>query len=106
MLAVRSLTATLAHEECGEAGLGSAVAAFGGLLRDGEFMALALTVGFSSGAFLSYVAGSPFALEDVYHASPQLFGVLFGCTGATVIASAPLNAHLLESWPVARLSAV
>ena len=46
---------------------------------------------------IGYVAGSSFVLQDVYGASPQLYGVLFGLNAVFLVAGAQVNAHLLAT---------
>jgi DHA1 family bicyclomycin/chloramphenicol resistance-like MFS transporter len=42
-------------------------------------------------------------LEDVYGASPQLFGVIFGVNALVLVIGAQINAHLLGRLSVRRL---
>ena len=44
---------------------------------------------FFAGALFSYIAGSPFALENVFGVSPQLFGVIFGVNALGLVALEP-----------------
>jgi DHA1 family bicyclomycin/chloramphenicol resistance-like MFS transporter len=103
VLALRSLPETLAKEARRTGGLRDTFGTFGQLLRDREFLALACLVGFSGAAFLGYVAGSSFALQDVYGASPQLYGLLFGINGAVFVTAAQVNARLVTTRPLERL---
>lgn len=103
VLAVRSLPETLAPERRRTGGLKDTFGTFGQLLRDREFLALALLVGFGGAAFLAYIAGSSFALQDVYGASPQLYGLLFAINGAVFVTAAQLNARLVTTRPLERL---
>jgi DHA1 family bicyclomycin/chloramphenicol resistance-like MFS transporter len=103
VLAVRSLPETLAAENRRTGGLRDTFSTFGVLLHDREFLALALLVGFGGAAFLAYIAGSSFALQDVYGASPQLFGLLFAINGAVFVTAAQVNARLVTTRPLERL---
>jgi DHA1 family bicyclomycin/chloramphenicol resistance-like MFS transporter len=56
-----------------------------------------LIVGLGGGAMIGYVAGSSFVLQEVYGASPQLYGLLFGLNAVFLVAGAQVNAHLLAT---------
>jgi MFS transporter, DHA1 family, multidrug resistance protein len=99
----RLLPETLPPEKRRVAGFREALRSYATLLGDREFVALVLIVGFGGGAFLTYIAGSSFALEDVYHASPQLFGFLFAMNGAFLVCVAQVNARLLYTRPVEQM---
>jgi DHA1 family bicyclomycin/chloramphenicol resistance-like MFS transporter len=103
LLALRALPETLAREQRRTGGLSETFGTFGQLLRDREFLALALLVGFGGAAFLAYIAGSSFALQDVYGASPQLFALLFAINGAVFVTAAQVNARLVTTRSLERL---
>jgi DHA1 family bicyclomycin/chloramphenicol resistance-like MFS transporter len=103
VLAVRWLPETLASEQRRTGGLKKTFGTFGQLLGDGEFLTLAFLVGFGGAAFLGYIAGSSFALQDVYGASPQLYGLLFAINGAVFVTAAQVNARLVTTRPLERL---
>jgi DHA1 family bicyclomycin/chloramphenicol resistance-like MFS transporter len=103
LVALRSLPETLVREQRRTGGLSGTFGTFGQLLRDREFLALAFLVGFGGAAFLAYIAGSSFALQDVYGASPQLFALLFAINGAVFVTAAQVNARLVTTAPLERL---
>ncbi len=76
---------------------------FGLLLADRRFVGFVLIVGFGSAAAIGYLAGSSFVLEDIYGASPQFYGVLFGINACFLVVGAQINAHLLRSRSPHRL---
>lgn len=83
--------------------LHEAVGSIGLLLGDRTFIGYALIVGFGGGAVNAYVAGSSFVLENVYGASPQLYGLLFAANAVCMVAGAQMNAHLVGRLPTTRL---
>ncbi len=55
---------------------------FGPLLRDRGFVGCALAAGFAYGAMFSYIAGSPFVLQDHFDLSEQAFSLAFALNAA------------------------
>jgi MFS transporter, DHA1 family, multidrug resistance protein len=76
-------------------GIRATGAAFGRLLGDRVFLGYALAVGLTSGAILAYVSGSTFVLQDIYGASPQVFGLAFGTNAVGLVAASQLNGRLV-----------
>jgi DHA1 family bicyclomycin/chloramphenicol resistance-like MFS transporter len=63
--------------------------------------ALAASLGF--GAILAYVAGASFAIENVYHASAQEFGLLFALNACGLITASQVNARVVRRIGAQRL---
>jgi DHA1 family bicyclomycin/chloramphenicol resistance-like MFS transporter len=97
VISARLLPETLPHERRRAAGLGITLRTFAQLLADRRFVGFVLIVGLGGGAMIGYVAGSSFVLQDVYGASPQLYGVLFGMNAVFLVVGAQVNAHLLAT---------
>ena len=96
-IGARLLPETLPRERRRAAGLGITLRTFAQLLADRRFVGFVLIVGLGGGAMIGYVAGSSFVLQEVYGASPQLYGVLFGLNAVFLVAGAQVNAHLLAT---------
>jgi MFS transporter, DHA1 family, multidrug resistance protein len=96
-IGARLLPETLPRERRRAAGLGITLRTFAQLLADLRFVGFVLIVGLGGGAMIGYVAGSSFVLQEVYGASPQLYGVLFGLNAVFLVAGAQVNAHLLAT---------
>ena len=96
-IGARLLPETLPRERRRAAGLGITLRTFAQLLADPRFVGFVLIVGLGGGAMIGYVAGSSFVLQEVYGASPQLYGVLFGLNAVFLVAGAQVNAHLLAT---------
>ncbi len=79
--------------------------AFGGLLRDRVFLAHTLVMSFTFGGMFSYIAGSPFVVQGIYGASPQLYGGVFGLNAAGLVACGQINAALVGRLGPLRLLA-
>jgi len=96
-VSARLLPETLPRERRRAAGLGGTARTFALLLRDRRFVGFVLVVGLGGGAMLGYIAGSSFVLQEVYGASPQLYGVLFAANAVFLVVGAQINAHLLST---------
>ena len=75
------------------------------LLGDRRFVAYALASGLVFAAMFSYIAGSPFVLQQIYGLSPQLYGVVLGMNGLGIAVLGQLNRLLLRWLPPRRLLA-
>jgi DHA1 family bicyclomycin/chloramphenicol resistance-like MFS transporter len=71
------LRETRSKEERAESGLGSALAAYGRLFRDGNFLTLTFIGGLAISSFLIYLANSPFILIEHYGLSPTQYSLAF-----------------------------
>ena len=96
ILAAWLLPETLARESRRTPGMRATGRTFRFLLADRRFVCFVLIIGLAAGAIFGYIAGSSFVLEDVYGASPQLYGVLFGVNAVCLVIGAQINAHLLK----------
>jgi DHA1 family bicyclomycin/chloramphenicol resistance-like MFS transporter len=58
---------------------------FKSLLKDPQFAGYALAQGIMIAGVFAYVSGTPFIYQNIYGASPQLFAILFGSNGISLI---------------------
>lgn len=70
------------------------IGVYGGLLRDGAFMSQVLTGGLIFSGLLAYISGSPFVFIELFHVSPQHFGLYFGVNAIGIIAASQVNGWL------------
>jgi DHA1 family bicyclomycin/chloramphenicol resistance-like MFS transporter len=80
--------------------------AFLGLARDRAFAGYALTVAFAYASLFGYIAGSSFALQDLYGLSATRFSLAFALNAAGSIVLGLLNARLVKRFPVRRILVV
>lgn len=100
------LRETLPAERRHPGGVAETVRTFGRLLGDRTFLGYALACGLAFGAMFAYIAGSPFVLQDIYGASPQLFSAMFAGNALGLVAASQANRVLLHRFaPVAILRA-
>lgn len=79
---------------------------FGVLTRDRTFVGYALAGGLAFAAMFAYIAGSSFALQDIFGLSPQQFGLVFGTNALGIVAVGQLNRWLVDRYSPHRLLAV
>ncbi|HET8950805.1 MAG TPA: multidrug effflux MFS transporter [Solirubrobacteraceae bacterium] len=73
------------------------------LLRDRHFAGFALAGALAFGALFTYVAGSPFVLQDLYGASPQAFSAVFAVNSIGIVAFGQLNGRLAGRVPAQKM---
>ena len=88
------LRETLPPERRREGGVRATARTMAGLLRDRHFAGFALAGGLAFGAMFTYIAGSPFVLQEIYGASPQAFSAVFAVNSIGIVAFGQLNGRL------------
>jgi DHA1 family bicyclomycin/chloramphenicol resistance-like MFS transporter len=92
--ALYGLRETLPPERRRDDGVRGTMRTMGALLRDRHFVGFALAGALSFGALFTYVAGSPFVLQDLYGASPQAFSAIFAINSIGIVSFGQLNGRL------------
>lgn len=105
-VAYRVLPETLPPERRHGGGLGQALGAFAGVMRDRVFLGNAGVAGLAFAAMFSYIAGSPFVLQKIYGISAQQFAMVFGANALGLIALSQVNGRLVHRVGPHRLMAV
>ncbi|MGP4001685.1 Bcr/CflA family multidrug efflux MFS transporter [Streptomyces sp. 8N706] len=95
LVVVRGLRETLPPERRQSGGLGAALRTMRGLLADRVFTGYMLAGGFAFAALFAYVSASPFVVQEIYGASPQTYGLLFGLNSIGLVAVGQLNGKVL-----------
>lgn len=103
LVVARFLPETLPVERRTSAGIGASLRGYGELLRDGRFVALAVLPGLGMAMIFSYVAGSPFVLQDEYGLTAQQFALVFAIGGTSMVTGSQVNAALVHRVGPARL---
>lgn len=80
-------------------GLKESFAKFPLLLKNRYFLGHCLVQCFVFGAFFSYLAGSSFVFQNIFHVSPQMFSLIFGAIGAGLMLAGALPARLAGRVP-------
>src|SRR5262249_29722942 len=97
------LPETLPPSQRRRGGLSATAQAMRGLLVDRRFFGYALASGLVFAAMFSYIAGSPFVLQQSYKLSPQLYAVVFGVNALGIATLGQLNGLLLRRLSPFRL---
>ncbi|GGS26744.1 Bcr/CflA family drug resistance efflux transporter [Streptomyces humidus] len=76
-------------------GVGEALRSMRRLLSDLRFAGYLLTGGFAFAALFAYISASPFVVQEIYGASPQTFGLLFGANSVGLVVVGQINGKIL-----------
>ncbi|HWQ42901.1 MAG TPA: multidrug effflux MFS transporter [Desulfosporosinus sp.] len=97
------LPETLPLQGRSPAGLKNTLATFRGLVSDRVFMGYALPQGLVMAAMFAYISGSPFVLQNIFGASPQMFSLLFAINGLGIIIAGQITGRLASRISGTRL---
>ncbi len=78
--------------------VGSALRAYGVLLRDAHFIGLVLIGAFGLASFFAYLANSSFVLIDHYGLTPRQYSYAFAANAASFIGMSQLTGRLVTRW--------
>ena len=92
--AVFSIRETLSPENRIAGGLKNTLLTLRSLLRDRIFMGYVFTQGFVIAAMFAYISGSPFVIQNIYGASPQMFSFIFAINGLGIILAGQTTGRL------------
>ena len=105
LAAAVGLGETVAPEARQPGGVRATLRTFQLLLGDRAFVGYALSAGLAIAAMFSYIAGSPFVLQDIYGVSPQRFSLAFGANALGLVVAGQINGRLVGRVPLIRLLA-
>lgn len=86
-----------------ESSFGSALSAYGVLLRDRHYVGLVFIGSFAMAGFFTYLANSSFVMIGHYGLSPTMYSVAFGVNAAAFIGTSQFTATLGERFGLVRL---
>ncbi|KIL42040.1 MFS transporter [Gordoniibacillus kamchatkensis] len=89
-----ALPETLPAQRRSKGGMRGTFSTFWRLLRDRSFMGYALSQGLVSAAMFAYISGSPFVVQNLFGASPQMFSLIFAMNGIGIIIAGQLTGRL------------
>ncbi|MBB6445136.1 multidrug effflux MFS transporter [Bacillus benzoevorans] len=89
-----SVQETLAEENRIKGGIKNTLLTLRKLLTDKIFMGYVFTQGFVTAAMFSYISGSPFVIQNVFGASPQMFSIIFAINGMGIIIASQTTGRL------------
>ena len=94
-----AVSETLPVQERHGGGIRHSARIFGELVGDRQFVGYTLSAGLAFAAMFSYIAGSPFVLQENFGLSPQAFSVVFATNGLGIVAMGQLSGHLAGRVP-------
>jgi DHA1 family bicyclomycin/chloramphenicol resistance-like MFS transporter len=103
VIAMARIPETLQHELRAELGFRPAFRSMRKVATSIAFLQHAVSVSLGFGAIFAYVAGASFAIENVYHASAQEFGLLFALNALGMISGSQINARVVRRIGAQRL---
>ncbi|MGK9053207.1 multidrug effflux MFS transporter [Neorhizobium sp. CSC1952] len=77
-----------------ESSVGSALRAYGTLLRDPYYLGLVFIASFGMSSYMIYVANSSFVLIEHYGLTPSFYSVVFSCNAVAFIGMSQMNGWL------------
>lgn len=93
----RWLPETLPRDRRSARGLGAAARGYAALVRDRQFVTLAVLGGLAWGVIISWVVGSPFTLQVEYGLSPERFGLVVALMSTAFMSGFQINAALVRT---------
>ncbi|GAB3479676.1 DHA1 family bicyclomycin/chloramphenicol resistance-like MFS transporter [Amycolatopsis cihanbeyliensis] len=103
LVAMFALKETLPPERRRAAGVLPVLRTYGSLLRDREFVVLALVAALGMSALFSYISGASFVLQEQYGLNQQEFAITFGIGAVAIIGAAQFNVPLLNRFTPRRI---
>lgn len=85
-------------EKRAESSLGSALRAYGTLLRDPYYIGLVLIAGFGMSSYMIYVSNSSFILIEHFGLSPSIYALVFSINAVAFIGMSQLNGWLSRRY--------
>ncbi|MGW7576910.1 multidrug effflux MFS transporter [Streptomyces sp. NPDC054765] len=95
LLVWRRLEETLPPERRHPGGLGQTLRTMRDLLADRAFSGYLLVGAFAFAALFAYISASPFVIQEIYGASPQVFSLLFGINSVGLVLVGQFNGKVL-----------
>jgi MFS transporter, DHA1 family, multidrug resistance protein len=82
------------------------LAIYARLARDRAYMGHVLSGALIFAGLLAYIAGSPFVFIELFHVSPERYGLFFGTNAIGIIAASQINRWLAGRVPARRVVGV
>jgi MFS transporter, DHA1 family, multidrug resistance protein len=98
-----TLPETLPPQRRSQAGLKNILVTFRGLICDRVFMSYALPQGLVMAAMFAYISGSPFVIQNIFGASPQMYSLFFAINGLGIIVAGQITGRLASRIKGTRL---
>ncbi|MGG1679980.1 multidrug effflux MFS transporter [Neobacillus sp. NRS-1170] len=94
---------TLPQEKRSAGGIKNTFYPFLKLIMDRSFMGYALAQGLVFASMFAYISGSPFVIQDIYGASPQMFSLIFAINAIGIMINSQTAGRLAGGIPESKL---
>jgi DHA1 family bicyclomycin/chloramphenicol resistance-like MFS transporter len=91
------LPETLPEEQRSTGGIKHTILTFRNLILDRSFIGYALAQGLVFAGMFAYISGSPFVVQDIYGASPQMFSLIFAINAVGIMIASQTTGRLAGS---------
>lgn len=88
------LPETLPPHSRSHGGFKNTFVTFQKLVLDRSFMGFAIAQGLVTAAMFAYISGSPFVIQSIFGASPQMFSMIFAINGVGIMIASQLTGRL------------
>ncbi|CRK82706.1 multidrug effflux MFS transporter [Neobacillus massiliamazoniensis] len=88
------LPETLQLERRSTGGVKNTIVTFRNLILDRSFIGYALVQSLVFSAMFAYISGSPFVVQNIYGASPQMFSLIFAINGLGIMIASQVTGKL------------
>jgi DHA1 family bicyclomycin/chloramphenicol resistance-like MFS transporter len=88
------LPESLRPEQRRRESIAAIAATYGRILRDRDYLGQVLSGGLVFSGLLAYISGSSFVFIELFHVSPQRFGLYFGSNAIGLMAASQVNRYL------------
>jgi DHA1 family bicyclomycin/chloramphenicol resistance-like MFS transporter len=85
---------TLSSQNRSNGGIKGMLSTYRGLMKDCVFIGYALSQGLVMAAMFAYISGSPFVIQNIFGASPQIFSLFFAINGFGIIIASQITGRL------------
>jgi DHA1 family bicyclomycin/chloramphenicol resistance-like MFS transporter len=106
LVAAAGIPETLPAERRQPPGLGQLARRMGDLARDWRFMRHVTLLCLAGAGFFTYIGGSSFVLQSVFHVSPSTYALIFGTNAAAMAGAGLAFRALVARTGAARLRAI
>lgn len=97
------LPETLPQQRRSQGGFGNTFITYRRLLGDRSFIGYALPQGLVSAGMFAYISGSPFVIQNIFGASPQLFSLIFSINAIGIIIAGQITGRLANETNITKL---
>lgn len=94
LVVLLAMPETLPDERRAAGGVKNSVSAFKKLILDRSFIGYALAQGLVFASMFAYISGSPFVVQNIYGASPQMFSFIFAMNGIGIMIASQTTGRL------------